>query len=44
MYVAQALNSMLMSWYMAGYHAGHYQGLKLAAASAHKQNKSKKSS
>ncbi len=35
---------MLMSWYMAGYHAGHYQGLKLAAASAHKQNKSKKSS
>jgi hypothetical protein len=43
MYVAQALHSMLMSWYMAGYHAGHYQGLKLAA-SAHKQNKSKKSS
>jgi hypothetical protein len=41
MMIVQALHSMLMSWYMAGYHAGHYQGLKLAATARQKHKSTK---
>lgn len=27
---SEAMNAMLMSWYMSGYHTGYYQGLKSA--------------
>jgi len=37
-----ALNAMLMSWYMVGYHSGYYLGIQhgvtAAAAAAHHQN------
>ncbi|KAJ9574067.1 hypothetical protein L9F63_008593 [Diploptera punctata] len=41
---AEALSSMLMSWYMSGFHTGYYQGLKQARSLAYSAGNSRNSS